>query len=84
MGRLYSTSRREEPGGEEPGGEEQGRVEGAMVASIAAAAKQPAGSVGVVEAQHLDLPRPVQLDCGRELHPVRVAYETYGTLNPLG
>jgi len=57
-------------------------MEGAMVASIAAAAKQAAGSVGVVEAQYLDLPRPVQLDCGRELHRVRVAYETYGTLNP--
>ena len=25
--------------------------------------------------------RPVRLDCGRELEPVRVAYETYGTLN---
>ena len=23
-----------------------------------------------------------RLDCGRELHPVRVAYETYGTLSP--
>ena len=41
-----------------------------------------AGSVGVVETQYLDLPRPVRLDCGRELHPVRVAYETYGTLSP--
>src|SRR5690606_10693617 len=40
------------------------------------------GSVGVVETQYLDLPRPVKLDCGRELHPVRVAYETYGTLSP--
>src|SRR6202012_3041068 len=30
----------------------------------------------------VDLPDPVQLDCGRELHPVRVAYETYGTLSP--
>lgn len=39
------------------------------------------GSVGVVETQYLDLPRPVKLDCGRELHPVRVAYETYGTLS---
>src|SRR6185312_14542554 len=29
----------------------------------------------------LDLPKPLQLDCGRELHPVRVAYETYGTLS---
>jgi homoserine O-acetyltransferase/O-succinyltransferase len=41
-----------------------------------------AGSVGVVETQYLDLPSPVRLDCGRELHPVRVAYETYGTLSP--
>jgi homoserine O-acetyltransferase/O-succinyltransferase len=41
-----------------------------------------AGSVGVVETQYLDLPAPVRLDCGRELHPVRVAYETYGTLSP--
>jgi homoserine O-acetyltransferase/O-succinyltransferase len=41
-----------------------------------------AGSVGVVETSYLDLPEPVQLDCGQELHPVRVAYETYGTLSP--
>jgi homoserine O-acetyltransferase/O-succinyltransferase len=41
-----------------------------------------AGSVGTVETQFLDLPSPVQLDCGRELHPVRVAHETYGTLSP--
>ncbi|GAA4905078.1 homoserine O-acetyltransferase [Nonomuraea thailandensis] len=41
-----------------------------------------AGSVGVVETRHLDLPEPVRLDCGRELHPVRVAYETYGALSP--
>jgi homoserine O-acetyltransferase/O-succinyltransferase len=41
-----------------------------------------AGSVGTVETRHLDLPEPVRLDCGRELHPVRVAYETYGTLSP--
>ncbi len=41
-----------------------------------------AGSVGVVETQYLDLPAPVRLDCGRELYPVRVAYETYGTLSP--
>ena len=30
----------------------------------------------------MDLPEPVRLDCGRKLHPVRVAYETYGTLSP--
>jgi homoserine O-acetyltransferase len=41
-----------------------------------------AGSVGTVHTRYLDLPAPVALDCGRELHPVRVAYETYGTLNP--
>jgi homoserine O-acetyltransferase/O-succinyltransferase len=41
-----------------------------------------AGSVGTVETRHLDLPNPVALDCGRELHPVRVAYETYGALSP--
>jgi homoserine O-acetyltransferase len=41
-----------------------------------------AGSVGTVETRYLDLPRPVALDCGRELHPVRVAYETYGVLSP--
>jgi homoserine O-acetyltransferase/O-succinyltransferase len=40
------------------------------------------GSAGTVETQYLDLPEPVRLDCGRELHPVRVAYETYGTLAP--
>ncbi|MFD0579245.1 homoserine O-acetyltransferase MetX [Dactylosporangium darangshiense] len=41
-------------------------------------------SVGRVETQYLDLPAPVPLDCGRELSPVRVAYETYGTLAPGG
>ena len=41
-----------------------------------------AGSVGEVETQYRDLPAPVPLDCGRTLHSVRVAYETYGTLAP--
>jgi homoserine O-acetyltransferase len=41
-----------------------------------------AGSVGTVETQYLDLPRPVALDCGRDLYPIRVAYETYGALSP--
>jgi homoserine O-acetyltransferase len=44
--------------------------------------KAAPGSVGTVETQFLDLPRPLRLDCGRELHPIRVAYETYGTLAP--
>ena len=39
------------------------------------------GSAGVVETQFLDLPKPILLDCGRELHPIRIAYETYGTLS---
>ena len=46
------------------------------------ASKTAAGSVGIVETQFLDLPRPIALDCGRELYPVRIAYETYGTLSP--
>ena len=41
-----------------------------------------AGSVGTVETQYLDLPKPLRLDCGRDLYPIRVAYETYGTLAP--
>jgi homoserine O-acetyltransferase len=41
-----------------------------------------AGSVGTVETRYLDLPNPVELDCGRALHPVRIAYETYGVLSP--
>jgi homoserine O-acetyltransferase/O-succinyltransferase len=40
------------------------------------------GSVGVVETRYLDLPDPVRLDCGRDLYPIRIAYETYGTLSP--
>lgn len=40
------------------------------------------GSVGTVDTQFLDLPSPIALDCGRELYPVSVAYETYGTLAP--
>lgn len=41
-----------------------------------------AGSAGTVETRYLELSKPVRLDCGRELAPVRVAYETYGTLSP--
>ena len=52
-----------------------------MIATMTSASTRTAGSVGVVETQYADLPAPVPLDCGREL-PVRVAYETYGTLSP--
>src|SRR6185436_3496106 len=40
-----------------------------------------AGSVGTVDTQYLDLPQPLALDCGRVLHPIRIAYETYGALS---
>ncbi len=46
------------------------------------ARKVTAGSVGTVETRYLDLPGPLTLDCGRQLHPIRIAYETYGTLSP--
>lgn len=42
------------------------------------------GTVPMLEAatQYADLADPLPLDCGRELYPVRIAYETYGTLAP--
>src|SRR5438552_13794834 len=40
------------------------------------------GSVGLVDTQFLDLRTPLMLDCGRALHPIRIAYETYGRLAP--
>src|ERR1700744_2684410 len=50
--------------------------------TLAAGSVGPISSLGTVETQYLDLPGPVRLDCGRELHPIRGAYETYGTLSP--
>jgi len=53
-----------------------------MIARMATSAPRPAaGSAGTVETQYLDLPKPLRLDCGQTLHPIRVAYETYGTLS---
>ena len=49
---------------------------------VTSGSKAAAGSVGTVETRFLDLPTPLTLDCGRTLHPVRIAYETYGTLSP--
>ncbi|MBF0162013.1 MAG: homoserine O-acetyltransferase [Magnetococcales bacterium] len=45
----------------------------------------PAQSVGVVQTQFVELfntGKRLLLDCGATLGPVRVAYETYGRLNP--
>jgi homoserine O-acetyltransferase/O-succinyltransferase len=39
------------------------------------------GSVGVIETRFVDLPDPLPLDSGAMLGPVRLAYETYGTLS---
>ncbi len=58
---------------------------GDMIAPMASpASKTAAGSVGTVDTQFLDLPAPLELDCRQTLHPIRIAYETYGTLSPLG
>lgn len=54
----------------------------ATIRGMETASTLAAGSVGNVETCYLDLPEPVRLDCGRQLRPVRVAYETYGTLSP--
>jgi homoserine O-acetyltransferase len=53
-----------------------------MIGRMTALNSTDAGSVGQVETQFIDLPSPLPLDCGRLLSPVRVAYETYGTLSP--
>src|SRR5579862_2362715 len=53
-----------------------------MTAPMVESSALAAGSVGTVETQFLDLPDPLRLDCGLELYPVRIAYETYGTLSP--
>jgi homoserine O-acetyltransferase len=53
-----------------------------IVGMASPAPKTAAGSVGTVDTRFLDLPTPLQLDCGQALHPIRVAYETYGTLSP--
>jgi homoserine O-acetyltransferase/O-succinyltransferase len=66
--------------GDNPGGQLGPLVAGYH--GLMAKPAMPAGSVGTVETQYLDLPDPVRLDCGRSLAPVRVAYETYGTLSP--
>jgi homoserine O-acetyltransferase/O-succinyltransferase len=39
------------------------------------------GSVGVFGTHYADLPDPLELDCGRTLDHVRIAYEAYGQLS---
>ena len=39
-------------------------------------------SVGIVETRVFNLPDELVLDSGKKLKNVRVAYETYGKLNP--
>jgi homoserine O-acetyltransferase/O-succinyltransferase len=53
-----------------------------MIPVVVAGLKPNAGSVGVVDTQFLTLPKPLKLDCGRQLRDVQVAYETYGQLGP--
>jgi len=44
-----------------------------------------AGSVGIVETKYFTFAQPpdeLELECGRKLGPITLAYETYGTLSP--
>jgi homoserine O-acetyltransferase len=46
--------------------------------------KKP-GSVGIVETKYFTFAQPpneLELECGRKLGPITLAYETYGTLSP--
>jgi len=46
--------------------------------------KKP-GSVGIVETKYFTFAQPpneLELECGRKLGPIPLAYETYGTLSP--
>ena len=54
-----------------------------MIGRMATSASKSAeGSVGTVDTRFLDLPGPLMLASGRELAPIRMAYETYGALSP--
>ena len=38
-------------------------------------------SVGIVKTEYLHIDEPIELDCGKSLKDVTIAYETYGELN---
>jgi homoserine O-acetyltransferase len=40
------------------------------------------GSAGSVSPQYAEFSEPLPLECGRTLSPLRIAYETYGSLSP--
>jgi homoserine O-acetyltransferase len=43
--------------------------------------KTNAGSVGIVKTNYFTYPGKIRLECGKDLGPLTVAYETYGELN---
>src|ERR1700733_6404917 len=47
----------------------------ATLGRVAPASTLTNGSVRTLETKYVELSRPVPRDCGRELHPVRIAYE---------
>jgi homoserine O-acetyltransferase len=50
---------------------------------MSASAKTPPGrSIGIVQTHDCELGKPLTLDCGETLAPVRIAYETYGEVTP--
>jgi homoserine O-acetyltransferase/O-succinyltransferase len=53
-----------------------------MIARMSRPPQSAAGSVGTVATEFLELQKPLALDCGRDLYPIRIAYETYGRLSP--
>jgi homoserine O-acetyltransferase len=52
-----------------------------MIPCMSRPPQSAAGSVGTVATEFLELAKPLALDCGRELYPIRIAYETYGRLS---
>ena len=53
-----------------------------IAASVRRRRRPPRAPLVRVGTQFLDLPQPLALDCGRELHPIRIAYETTELCRP--